>query len=90
VLPPRFLLAGFSLGAIVALQMAADAPERVNGLTLISVNPLPVAPDTLASRREAVHTAQARGLADWLVSSLWQSYVAPSRLSDRILQETIC
>ena len=70
--------------------MAADAPERVNGLTLISVNPLPVAPDTLASRREAVHTAQARGLADWLVSSLWQSYVAPSRLSDRILQETIC
>ncbi|XOO01515.1 alpha/beta fold hydrolase [Enterobacter hormaechei] len=60
VLPPRFLLAGFSLGAIVALQMAADAPERVNGLTLISVNPLPVAPDTLASRREAVHTAQAR------------------------------
>lgn len=52
VLPPRFLLAGFSLGAIVALQMAADAPERVNGLTLISVNPLPVAPDTLASRRK--------------------------------------
>ncbi|MGU0056330.1 hypothetical protein ACVXG7_13800 [Enterobacter hormaechei] len=61
--------------------MAADAPERVNGLTLISVNPLPVAPDALASRREAVRTAQAQGLADWLVSSLWQSYVAPSRLS---------
>ncbi|WP_369605547.1 alpha/beta fold hydrolase, partial [Pseudomonas aeruginosa] len=26
VLTPRFLLAGFYLGAIVALQMAADAP----------------------------------------------------------------
>ncbi|WNJ33858.1 alpha/beta fold hydrolase [Enterobacter hormaechei] len=90
MLPPHFLLAGFSLGAIVALQIAADAPERVNGLTLISVNPLPVAPDTLASRREAVRTAQARGLANWLVSSLWQSYVAPSRLSDRFLQEIIC
>lgn len=90
MLPPRFLLAGFSLGAIVALQIAADAPERLNGLTLISANPLPVAPDTLASRREAVRAARALGVADWLASSLWQSYVAPSRLSDPPLQEVIC
>jgi pimeloyl-ACP methyl ester carboxylesterase len=36
-----FPLAGFSLGAIVALQMAADAPGRIAGLALLSVNPLP-------------------------------------------------
>ncbi|HAT1577833.1 TPA: alpha/beta hydrolase [Raoultella ornithinolytica] len=90
VLPPRFLLTGFSLGAIVALQMAADAPERLNGLALISANPLADPPEKTAPRRNAVCAAQAQGVAEWLVSSLWRDYVAPSRLNDRALQEVIC
>jgi pimeloyl-ACP methyl ester carboxylesterase len=32
----RFDLAGFSLGAAVAAQLAADRPERVNGLVLLA------------------------------------------------------
>ena len=90
VLPPRFLLAGFSLGAIVALQMAADAPERIDGLALLSANPLADPPENAATRREAVRTAQAQGITDWLMSTLWPRYVAPARLNDRTLQEVIC
>lgn len=34
--PRRFVLAGHSLGAIVALQIAREAPERVAGLALLN------------------------------------------------------
>lgn len=37
-LPPRFVLGGLSLGAIVAMALAVRAPERVAGLVLISTN----------------------------------------------------
>lgn len=88
-LPPRFLLAGFSLGAIVALQIAADAPERLGGLALISVNPLADAPENASSRRATVGAAREQGLAAWLSANLWQKYVAPERLSDSALREII-
>ncbi|MGL5601602.1 MAG: alpha/beta fold hydrolase [Silvania sp.] len=89
-LPPRFLLAGFSLGAIVALQMIADAPERIAGLALLSVNPLADRPENATPRREAVRAAREQGLANWLSASLWPKYVAPSRLHDRELHAVIC
>ncbi|HEY4437431.1 MAG TPA: alpha/beta hydrolase [Lelliottia sp.] len=88
-LPPRFLLAGFSLGAIVALQMAADAPERLCGLALISVNPLADAPENASSRREAVRAAREQGLTEWLSANLWPKYVAPERLADASLKAVI-
>lgn len=37
--PPRFSLCGFSLGAIVALEITALAPQRVERLALIGCNP---------------------------------------------------
>lgn len=47
-LPERFVLAGLSLGAIVAMALALRAPERVTGLILASTNakaPTPVQQD---------------------------------------------
>jgi pimeloyl-ACP methyl ester carboxylesterase len=38
-LPDRFSLCGFSLGAIIALEIAAQAPDRVERLALIGCNP---------------------------------------------------
>lgn len=89
-LPPRFLLAGFSLGAIVALQMVADAPERIAGLALLSVNPLADRPENAAARREAVNAARQQGLTNWLSASLWPKYVAPTRTDDQALHDLIC
>lgn len=88
-LPPRFMLAGFSLGAIVALQMLADAPRRIASLALLSANPLASPADSAPSRRQAVHQATADGLAPWLIANLWPRYVAPHRLEDHELQRVI-
>lgn len=90
ILPPRFLLAGFSLGAIVALQIAADAPERLAGLALLSVNPLADRPENAVTRRAAVRTAREQGHGEWLSATLWHQYVAPSSLSNRQLHDLLC
>lgn len=50
-LPGRFALCGFSLGAAVALEMAAQAPDRVDRLALIGCNPGVLQPEAIEFRR---------------------------------------
>lgn len=90
VLPPRFLLAGFSLGAIVALQMAADAPERLAGLALMSVNPLVDLPKNAEVRRAGVQAAHVQGHGAWVSDTLWKNYVAPTSFSNQRLHDILC
>lgn len=89
VLPPRFCLAGFSLGAMVALQMSAIAPQRIAGLALLSVNPLRDSPNNAPTRRAAVREAASSGITRWISQNLWSRYVAPHRLDDTALHQTI-
>lgn len=49
--PLRFALAGLSMGGIVAMEMVAQAPERVARLALLDTNPKAEAP-AIAERRE--------------------------------------
>lgn len=80
-LPPRFALAGLSLGAIVALAIAREAPERVTRLALLAVNPRPPRPDQqeawAAQRRELAQGGTARALQEQLLPVL----VAPGHRS---------
>ncbi len=46
-LPPRFALAGLSLGAIVAMALIRTAPERVERVALMSTNPYAPTPAQL-------------------------------------------
>lgn len=39
--PPRFAIAGYSLGGVVALEIQRRAPSRVAGLALVCTNPGP-------------------------------------------------
>ena len=48
--PERFSLCGFSLGAIVALEIIAQAPDRVERLALIGCNPGTLDPKARATR----------------------------------------
>jgi pimeloyl-ACP methyl ester carboxylesterase len=60
-LPPRFALAGLSLGGIVAMALARTAPERVTALTLLSTNPYAPTPEQLSgwrASREALRAGQ--------------------------------
>lgn len=38
--PPRFAIAGLSMGGIVAMEVLRQAPDRVCGLALLDTNPL--------------------------------------------------
>ena len=80
--PPRFALAGFSLGGMVALEMAARAPDRVAGLALLNTSPLTVPVAAHADRREAAGQAARTGLKAYVHQTLWPQYVAPGA-SDR-------
>lgn len=48
--PHRFALAGLSMGGIVAMEITAQAPERVAGLALLDTNHLPET-ETVKARR---------------------------------------
>ncbi|WP_350261285.1 alpha/beta hydrolase [Pantoea sp. BJ2] len=83
-LPARFLLVGFSLGALVALEMQAQAAQRIAGLALLAVNPLADAPVNAAGRIALLDRAAKNGMRS-VIEQLWPRYVHASRLADREL-----
>lgn len=89
ILPEHFCLAGFSLGAIVALQMLADAPQRLAGLALISANPFISPPELAPIRRTALAETSLLGLTHWLTTRLWPRYVSPQHVDDASLYATV-
>lgn len=74
--PGQFSLLGFSLGGMVALEMALLAPERVRGLVLLSTSPLPVPSDRHAMRRAAVQEAGGMALGQFIETRLAAEYGA--------------
>ncbi len=89
VAPQHFALLGFSLGGIIALEVALLAPERVLGMALLNVNAAPAPPHLHSQRREAVVQAQAVGHGHYVREQLWASYVAPAAQQDLALQGLI-
>ena len=49
--PPRFSLAGVSMGGMVAMEIVAQAPERVERLALFDTNARPDTPEQTEQRR---------------------------------------
>ena len=82
-LPPRFALAGLSLGGIVAMAIARQAPQRVTRLCLMSTNPHePTQAQRsgwTAQRAELTAGASARELQESILSLL----LSPAVLNER-------
>lgn len=57
--PPRFALAGFSMGGYLAFEMLRQAPERVLKLALIDTNPHTDTPEAAEVRRRQVEQTRA-------------------------------
>ena len=75
--PERFSLLGFSLGGIVALEMIAQAPERVARLALVDTTGRPDPAANTETRRAAVAKARQQGI-DGYIGDAWTRLVAPA------------
>ena len=80
-MPPRFALAGQSMGGYVALELMARAPERVERLALIDSRAGGDAPEERSRRRGLIELAQ-KGSFKGVTPRLLKQFVHPSRLAD--------
>ncbi|MCP4327612.1 MAG: alpha/beta fold hydrolase [Alphaproteobacteria bacterium] len=85
--PPRFAVAGFSMGGYVALEIMKQGPGRVSRLALLSTTthalPAPVAKhlgDAIAGIRAGEFEAY--------IEHAYPLYVAPARIDDTALRAT--
>jgi pimeloyl-ACP methyl ester carboxylesterase len=77
-LPDRFALAGFSLGGLVALEMARQQPDRIAGLALIAAGAGAEQPEGAERRRAWERYAAVSGLSAHFDEDLWPLYSARS------------
>lgn len=75
--PPRFAVAGMSLGGNVAMDLATRAPERITRMALISTNPLAETPETAAAREPQMAGAKAGRLEEVIRADMKPDYLAP-------------
>ena len=91
--PPRFALAGHSMGGRVALEVLRRAPERVAALALLDTGVQPLAPGEAgqretAGRYELLQVAREQGMA--VMARRWvQGMVWKPRLGDAPLVESV-
>lgn len=86
--PPKFALLGFSLGAIVGLEVIAQAPERVERIALLGCNARTVPVERQAARRASLAKA-ARGGAACYIDDVWDVSVPEWRRDDAGLRDQL-
>jgi pimeloyl-ACP methyl ester carboxylesterase len=80
--PPRFALAGHSLGGRIALEVMRQAPDRVTHLALLDTGVHSCAPGEPSRRQELLSLAFTQGMN--AVSRVWlPRMVHPARHADR-------
>ncbi len=86
--PPRFALAGHSMGGYIAFEIMRQAPERVLKLALINTQARPDTPEATARRRGQIARAvvgEYRGILD----ELFPLFVHPSRRERADLRQLV-
>ena len=80
---------GFSMGAIVAVEMAIQAPERIAGLVLAGYNATADLPERAAHRPVQQTEVRAGGLERVLVEELKPNYLANQNRGNAALLEIL-
>lgn len=80
---------GFSMGAIVAVEMAVRAPERVGGLVLAGYNATADLPERAAHRPVQQAEVRSGGLERVLVEELKPNYLAAQNRTNEALLELL-
>jgi pimeloyl-ACP methyl ester carboxylesterase len=86
--PPRFALAGHSMGGYIAFEILRQAPERVAKLALMNTQARPDTPEATTRRRGLVARAQ-NGDYRGVLEELFSCFVHPSRLGDASLRQLV-
>ncbi len=74
--PPRFALAGLSMGGIVAMEVLRQAGERVERIALLDTNPKAEHPKVCAGREPQIASVRAGGLLDVMRADMFPRYLA--------------
>ncbi|ALK09376.1 alpha/beta fold hydrolase [Blastochloris viridis] len=83
--PPRFALAGLSMGGYVVLELWRQAPDRIGKLALLDTQARPDAPAAADVRKRMIELGED-GRLDMIHEALWPRLVAPNRREDRALE----
>ena len=83
--PPRFALAGLSMGGITAMEIVRQAPERVSRLALMDTNPLAEPPERAAERDSQIERVLAGALRPVMRDEMKPNYLTDGPHTGRIL-----
>ena len=87
--PGPIIAVGFSMGAIVAVEMWVQAQERIAGLVLLGYNATADLPERGAHRPRQQAEAHADGLARLLAEELKPNYLASANRGDAVLLDLL-
>ncbi|WP_420332669.1 alpha/beta fold hydrolase [Roseibium sp.] len=74
--PPKFALAGLSMGGIVAMEIVRQAPDRVSRLALLDTNPRAELDEVRQAREPQIASVRAGGLHTVMRDELKPNYLA--------------
>ena len=83
--PPRFALAGLSMGGYIALEIVRQAASRVTRLALLDTGPRADTPEATAKRHANIALAESGRFVD-VIDPQFPLYVHPSRANDAALK----
>jgi pimeloyl-ACP methyl ester carboxylesterase len=82
--PPRFALAGISMGGHICLEMMRQAPERVARLALLNTAAHPDTPQQVAQRRALLEKARSENF-ETLMKTVMRGLLHPVHQADATL-----
>ncbi|TLP58509.1 alpha/beta fold hydrolase [Parasedimentitalea maritima] len=74
--PPRFAMAGLSMGGILAMEVLRQAPDRVDRIALLDTNPLAELPEVQARRAPQIEAAKNGELRRIMRDEMKPNYLA--------------
>src|SRR4030095_9901668 len=86
--PPRFALAGLSMGGYIAFAIVREAPERVARLPFLATSPRPDTPEQTERRHSMIALAESGRFAD-VPDLLFPVFVHRDRHGDEALRRIV-
>lgn len=83
--PPRFALAGLSMGGIVAMEVLRQAPERIDRLALLDTNARAELDEVKQRREPQIEKVRAGALREVMRDELKPNYLANGPLRQDVL-----